>query len=123
MPPRSHPAVTLAGGAVDGGILIASRRGIGAWPYFTMHPHVGCCEWYDTFDWRHRAVLVVVATLPHEFEIAGLTRRGDTLRVTIAARYPGQADLPDLTRLWEAVGVPRSLLGSPLPRRVVVVAD
>jgi hypothetical protein len=68
-------------------------------------------------------VLVVVATLPHEFEIAGLTRRGDTLRVTIAARYPGQADLPDLTRLWEAVGVPRSLLGSPLPRRVVVVAD
>jgi hypothetical protein len=44
-PPRSHPAVTLPGGGIDGGIVIASRRGIGAWPYFTMHPHVGCCEW------------------------------------------------------------------------------
>lgn len=86
-----------------------------------MHPgHAGCCDWYETFDWPRRAVVVVVATLPHEFEIQRLTRRSDTLRVQIGRRDPQQPDFGTAITSWQAISVSRALLGRPLPRRTLV---
>ena len=113
----------IHGGRSTAGVLIGSRRRLDAFPDL-LEPGAGrCCGWYATFDWQQRAVLLVVAKVPHEFEIARLTRRRSVLRVTIVPRYPGQPDFAAPLTSWEAVSVPRSLLGHPLPRRMIVAAS
>lgn len=113
--------MSVPGGAQAGGVVIANRQALTRFPILTLHPgHVGCCEWYQTFDWKHDVVLLVVARTQSEFEISRLTRQGSLLRITIGPRYPGQPAFPSPATLWFAVDVPKRLLGSPLPRRVVV---
>jgi hypothetical protein len=107
-----------------GAVLIGSRQRLARFPYLTAHPgHLGCCEWYETFDWKRRAVLLVVARLPREWKISRLARRRNVLRVALASRYPGQPDFGTPLTSWEAVSLPRSLLGRPLPRRIVVAVS
>jgi hypothetical protein len=106
--------------------VIASRRALDRFPSLTMHPgHPPCstpCEWYERLDWKHDAVLLVVANMAGEFDIYSLARRGSTLRVTIGPRYPAQPPFAAPLTLWMTVDVKKRLLGTPLPRKVVVVS-
>jgi hypothetical protein len=114
--------MSVPGGGASAGVVIANRQALARFPILTMHPGhpPGCCDWYQSFDWKHDAVLLVVARTQSEFEIDSLTRRGGVLRVTIGPRYPNEPAFPAPATLWLTVDVPKRLLGSPLPRRVVV---
>jgi hypothetical protein len=121
---RGGGTTAVPGGGTAGGVLIGTRRRLEAFALLTMHPgHLGCCEWYETFDWQHRVVLLVVARLPYEFAVSGITRRRSVLRVWLAPRSPGQPDFGTPFTTWEALSVPRSVVGRSLPRRIVVTAS
>jgi hypothetical protein len=105
-------------------VVIGSKAALNAYPDLTMHPgHPPCskpCEWYDTFNWRENVVIFVVARLPHEFEVSKMVRQQGVLYVTVVPRYPGQPDAARSFTSWETLAVPRSVVGRPLPRRLVV---
>jgi hypothetical protein len=112
----------VPGGGVSAGVVIPTRQALARFPILTMHPGhpAGCCDWYESFDWKHDAVVLVVARTQSDFEIYRLTRQSSVLHITIGPRYPGQPAFPRPATLWLTVDVPKRLLGSPLPRRVVV---
>lgn len=105
-----------------GAVVITTRRQLNSYPYLVMHPgHSGCCDWYENFAWQKRVVVDAVANLPYEFQIIALARRGDVLRIRIQRRYPNQADFDASLTEWQAVSVSRSIIGRPLPKRVLVL--
>jgi hypothetical protein len=114
--------MSVPGGGDATAVVIPSRKALDRFPVLTMHTGHGCCEWYEIFDWKHDAVLLVVARMRGEFAIYGLTRRGSTLRVTIGPRYPEQPAFSAPITLWMTVDVRKRLLGLPLPHKVVVIS-
>src|SRR5436190_7170980 len=116
--------MSVPGGGDAAAIVIPSRKVLDRFPILTMHPgSPGCCQWYEVFDWQHDAVLLVVAHMRGEFTIYSLMRRGSTLRVTIGPRYPEQPLFAAPITLWMTVDIRKRLLGTPLPRRVVVSSE
>jgi hypothetical protein len=114
--------MSVPGGGVSAGIVVPNRQALARFPVLMLHPgHPPCsCDWYETFDWSRDAVVLVVAQTHSDFEIYRLARQGSVLRITIGPSSPGQPAVPSPVTLWLAVDVPKRLLGSPLPRRVVV---
>ena len=119
--------MSVPGGGNAAAVVIPSRKALGRYPVLTIHPgHPSClspCEWYERFDWKHDAVLLIVARVPSEFDIYSLARRGSTLRVTVGARSPDQAPFSPPLTLWMTVDVRKRLLGALLPRKVVVISN
>src|SRR5438045_3253301 len=117
--------MSVPGGRSAAAFVIPNRETLDRFPLLTMHPpHPPCsapCEWYERFDWKHDAVLLVVARMRGEFDLHGLARRGSILRVTIG-RFPGQPASPTPFTFWIAVDVRTRLLGLQLPRKVAVIA-
>jgi hypothetical protein len=111
---RGVGGISVPGGGQAGAALIPTRNALDRFPVLMLHPgHAGCCDWYDTFEWTHDAVLLVVARMPAEFAIYGLTRRRETLHVRIGPRYPGQPATPAASTYtpWLTVDVRKRLLG------------
>ena len=74
-------------------------------------------------DYRTRAVVAVFRTVPstgYTLEIRSLRRRGSRLTIVVALRQPTGIVAPVVLTACQVVSVPRRLLGTPLPRRVVV---
>ena len=74
-------------------------------------------------DYRTRAVVAVFRTVPstgYKLEIRALRRRGSRLTIVVALRQPTGIVAPVVLTACHVVSVPRRLLGTPLPRRLVV---
>ena len=74
-------------------------------------------------DYRTRAVVAVFRTVPstgYTLEIRSLRRRGSRLTIVAALRQPTGIVAPVVLVACHVVSVPRRLLGTPLPRRLVV---
>jgi hypothetical protein len=116
---------TVPGGGNAAAFVIPSRKALDRFPALTWHPpHPPCsspCEWWDRLDWKHDAVVLVVARERGEPDLYSMARRGGTLRVTIGP-YPGQPASSVPFSFFIAVEVRKHLLGTPLPRRVLVVS-
>jgi hypothetical protein len=120
--------MSVPGGGNAAAVVIPSRKALARYPVLTMHPgHPPCsspCEWYERLDWKHDAILLVVAHMRGEFDFYALARRAGTLRVTIGPRYPGEVGppFPAPVTLWMTVDIRKRLLGLPLPRKAVVIS-
>jgi hypothetical protein len=116
----SGGAVPVPGGGRAGAVILGSRTALARYePVALEVGHVGCCDWQQSFNWKHDVVLLVVARDQAAFpEVVGLSRAHNFLRVTIAALAAGSTPVPGQT--WTALRVSRRLLGWPLPRRIEV---
>ena len=74
-------------------------------------------------DYRTQAVVAVFRTVPstgYTVEIRSLRRRGSRLTIVVAIRQATDYVAPVILTACHVVSVPRRLLGTPLPRRLVV---
>ena len=74
-------------------------------------------------DFRTRAVVAVFrgfTSTGYTLEIRSMRRRKATLKVWVAVRAPTGPVNPVVVAGYHVVSVPRRVLGTPLPRRVVV---
>jgi hypothetical protein len=74
-------------------------------------------------DYRARAVVAVFRPVPstgYVLEIRSMRRRKSRLTIVAAIRPPTGPVSPVITTACHVVSVPRRLLGTPLPRRLVV---
>jgi hypothetical protein len=113
--PPWKPIISGGGAPQSGrpyGLVIASRAGLKRFTPLWVFP-----AWrvFAHFDFQQNAVVVVEGT-DGDVTIVRMVRTGKVLQVGIAPRYPGQAPT---TGRWEAVSVPKRVLGRPLPPRVV----
>jgi hypothetical protein len=77
-------------------------------------------------DYRTRAVVAVFRTVPstgYTLEIRSLRRRGSRLTIVAGLRQPTGVVAPVVLTACHVVSVPRRLLGTPLPRRLVVKVE
>jgi hypothetical protein len=77
----------------------------------------------DRIDFTRDALVAVfrpVTSSGYRVEIRSMRRRRATLTVGVVTHPPTGPVLPVLMTAYQVVAVPRRLLGSPLPRRVVV---
>lgn len=97
------------------GVLITSHATLQRFPPLALHPGGG--DPFASFDFQHNVVVVVVIEASELIEVKRLARAGSVLRAGVGASGaiafgPGFAS-------WQAVSLPRSLVGRPLPRRIV----
>ena len=74
-------------------------------------------------DFRTQAVVAVFRPVPstgYTLEIRSLRRRKSRLTIVAAIRAPTGPVSPVITTACHVVSVPKRLLGTPLPRRLVV---
>lgn len=114
----SGGAIPVPGGGRTGAVILASHAALSRYePVALEVGHVGCCDWQQSFDWKHDLVLLIVARGQAAFpDVVAVHRDGKLLRVTIAA--PAGATVVGPT--WTALCLPCQLLGQPLPRRIEV---
>jgi hypothetical protein len=77
-------------------------------------------------DFRTHAVVAVFRTVPstgYTVEIRSLRRRGSRLTIVVAIREPTGIVAPVVLTACHVVSVPKRLLGTPLPRRLVVKVE
>jgi hypothetical protein len=97
------------------GLLITRYADLQRFPPLALHPGGG--DSFASFDFKTNAVLVVVMRASELIEVKRLVRSGSVLEVGVGASGvitfgPGFAS-------WQAVSLPRKLLGRPLPRRII----
>ena len=72
---------------------------------------------FATFDFQENVVLVVVMRASELIEVKRLVRAGSVLQVGAGAS--GNITFGPGFASWQAVSLPRRLLGRPLPRRII----
>jgi hypothetical protein len=115
----SGGAVPVPGGGDAGAVIIASQKALTRYTPVALVPGGYPPHGWQNFDWAHNVVLLVVARNQSAFpEIAGLTRQQARLRIVIAAPADGSVVAGPT---WTAIRVSRSVIGRPLPKRLIVV--
>jgi hypothetical protein len=77
-------------------------------------------------DFRTQAVVAVFRTVPstgYTVEIRSLRRRRSRLTIVVALHRPTGIVAPVILTACHVISVPRRLLGTPLPRRLVVKVE
>jgi hypothetical protein len=97
------------------GLLITRYADLQRFPPLALHPGGG--DPFAIFDFRDNVILVVVMRASELIEVKRLVRSGSVLEV--AAGASGVITLGPGFASWQAVSVPRKLLGRPLPRRII----
>ena len=96
------------------GLLITRHADLQRFPPLALHPGGG--DPFASFDFQNNVVLVVVMRASELIEVKRLVRSGRVLKVGAGAN--GVITFGPGFAAWQAVSLPRRLLGRPLPRRI-----
>lgn len=116
----SGGAVPVPGGGDAGAVIIASQKALAKYTPVALVPGGYPPHGWQTFDWTHNLVLLVVARHQSAFpEVVGLVRRQATLRIVISSVPANPSSI--VTPTWTALRVSRRVIGKPFPKYLIVM--